>query len=84
MQTEFKDENLDEADVDFKGATKTPYRLHGRGAMVYWRDCDVTLMKPVDGDLEYVRTINKRTGKGRLHAGIALVFMGAGGEVKTE
>jgi hypothetical protein len=51
--------------------------------MVYWRDCDVTLMEFIDGELKFVRKIQRRTGKGRLDAGETLVFMGEGGKVKT-
>jgi hypothetical protein len=82
----FQDEEFDETDetnVHFENASTTPHRIHGIGAMVYWRDCDVTLMEFIDGELKFVRKIQRRTGKGRLDAGETLVFMGEGGKVKT-
>jgi hypothetical protein len=51
--------------------------------MVYWRDCDVTLMEFTEGELKFVKEIQRRKGKGKLDAGETLVFMGEGGKVKT-
>ena len=44
----------------------------------------MTLMRYVDGDLEYIRAIERRTGKGKLKVGLALVFLGHGGKAKAE
>jgi hypothetical protein len=74
--------DTDKTNIDFENATRTPHRIHGRGAMVYWRGCDVTLMKSTGDELEFVRQIERRTGKGKLDAGEALVFMGEGGKVQ--
>lgn len=52
--------------------------------MIYWRDCNVTLMRLIDGNLEVVKGIQRRIGKGRLPAGLTLVFIGPGGKVKEE
>jgi len=81
---EFQDEDIEEGEVDFNGASRTPHRIHGIGTIVYWQDCNVTLMRYVDGDLEYIRAIERRTGKGKLKVGLALVFLGHGGKAKAE
>jgi hypothetical protein len=79
---DFQDEDLEEADHDFARASVTPLRIHGKGAMVYWMNCTVSLMKLIDGELVHERDIERRSGKGRLDVGLALIFIGEGGKVK--
>jgi hypothetical protein len=41
-------------------------------------------MKPIDRGLEFVRQVNRRAGMAELEVGNALVFIGQGGQVKSE
>jgi len=75
---EFTEQDLDET-TDFSKASNTPHRIYGKGQMIYWKGCKTTLMKVVDDDLEFLREISIRNGKGKLDFGLALVFGTLGG-----
>ena len=80
---DFYDQDL-ATTVDFEKGFPTPRRTHGRDGMIYWRDCEVILMKLVDDELETIRKVQRRTGQGLLKSGLTLVFFGEGGRIVEE
>jgi hypothetical protein len=44
--------------------------------MVYWRDCDTVTLMRSDGGLKFVKEVERTSiGKGKLDAGLALIFL---------
>lgn len=83
LQQDFQDEHLNGTDIDWEDAKTALHRIHRKGAVVYWRDCDkVTLMRN-DGGLKFVKEIERtQIGKGKLDAGLALIFYRKSGKAK--
>jgi hypothetical protein len=76
---DFKDEDLEDTDnTNIVFTDATPHQIQGTGKMVYWRNCSKVILK--QGTVR-VRDIVRRTGKGKLEAGLTLYFFGQGGEV---
>lgn len=78
------DEALDDkenTETVFSNATATPARIQGQGKVVYWRNCSKVILGRGN---EKVRDVDRKTGKGRLPAGLKLYFFGDGGEAKEE